>query len=212
MFHKLHMSYVKGNLWVFTSEIYRHIKSGVLWEIALSNTYKQSAHQPPTRTAHKTNQLRCHIVSIYDGSLIVAADITIAFFNSEEMQTMLDMQNRYICIETHTINHIKSQALQLNNATSDASRPFNQLRLINTLWYSRTGWPHTVQKKLFKGESAHFRKSAIRHADCYSQRHSQFTPIRYLTPIKVVRDTPSHIWSRHRSLNIKGHAHLVILQ
>lgn len=60
----------------------------------------------------------CHIDSIYCGSL---DDFTLASFDSEELETMLNIQDHFTCTYLNAINHSKSQVFQINNTQSDAN-------------------------------------------------------------------------------------------
>lgn len=70
----------------------------------------------PILETYKRSYLGCHIGPIHYESSTVTDEITKVSSDSEEIQTMFDIQENYTCTETHTINHTKSQVLQVNNA------------------------------------------------------------------------------------------------
>lgn len=78
---------------------------------------------------YRALQLVCHIGSIYCKSPTAADDIDIAYFDSDELQLILDIQDQYACHEKYSINQTKLQVLRLNNVQSAADYYSNELRL-----------------------------------------------------------------------------------
>lgn len=90
----------------------------------------QSLHWP-LHHSFKTQHLWCHIISTYCGVAKVTDYFTIVSFDTEELQTMLGIQDNWANTRRYNISHNKSQVVQIIYTQSDTDYYFSELHFTN---------------------------------------------------------------------------------